>query len=83
LLVLKAEYATWLASLPDSLHATPTAEALLAIADLDLETLADIDPPRAIDPTAPDCPATHWQACSEPSRRKFGPPRQKEPVKSG
>src|SRR5215208_2747502 len=32
-------------ALPDSLHDTATAEALQAIVELDLETLADIAPP--------------------------------------
>ena len=42
LLALQAEYADWLSTLPDS----PTAQALEAIVDLDLLTLAEIDPPR-------------------------------------
>jgi hypothetical protein len=46
LVTLQAAYVAWLDSLPDSLHATPTGEALQAIADLDLDALADIDPPR-------------------------------------
>ena len=46
LLALQAEYANWLASLPDSLSDSPTAEALEAIVDLDLTELADIEPPR-------------------------------------
>ena len=46
LLALQAEYAKWLAALPDSLSDSPTAEALEAIADLDLTELADIEPPR-------------------------------------
>jgi hypothetical protein len=33
-------------ALPDSLHDTATAEALQAIVELDLESLADITPPR-------------------------------------
>jgi len=32
--------------LPDSLHGSAIAEALQAIADLDVDTLADIEPPR-------------------------------------
>jgi len=32
--------------LPDSLDGSATAEALPAIADLDVDTLADIEPPR-------------------------------------
>ena len=46
LLVLQAEYVDWLAALPDSLRDSPTAEALKAIADLDLTALAEIMPPR-------------------------------------
>jgi hypothetical protein len=46
LLALQAEYSAWLTSLPDSLHDTPTAEALEAIANLDLDALSEIDPPR-------------------------------------
>ena len=46
LLTLQAEYAKWLAALPDSLTDSPTAEALGAIVDLDLTELADIEPPR-------------------------------------
>ena len=46
LLTLQAEYASWLAALPDSLSDSPTAEALVAIADLDLTELSDIEPPR-------------------------------------
>ncbi len=36
----------WLAALPDSLRGTPMAEALEAIADLDLSALAEVRPPR-------------------------------------
>jgi hypothetical protein len=46
LLALQAEYAAWCEALPDSLRDTTTAEALQAIIDLDLETLAAIEPPR-------------------------------------
>jgi hypothetical protein len=46
LVSLQPEYVAWLDGLPDSLRATPTGEALQAIADLDLDTLAAIDPPR-------------------------------------
>jgi hypothetical protein len=46
LLALQAEYAKWLAALPDSLSDSPTAEALEAIVDLDLTELAEIEPPR-------------------------------------
>jgi hypothetical protein len=46
LLDLQAIYADWLATLPDSLRVSQTAEALEAIADLDLTDLADCEPPR-------------------------------------
>ena len=46
LLALQAEYATWCDALPDSLRDSPTAEDLQAIVDLDLDALADIQPPR-------------------------------------
>lgn len=46
LLRLQAEYVNWLAVLPDSLRGTAMAEALEAIADLDLTALAETKPPR-------------------------------------
>ena len=46
LLTLQAEYADWLAALPDSLRNSATADALEAIVDLDLTPLADVEPPR-------------------------------------
>nr|WP_294566089.1 hypothetical protein [uncultured Rhodopila sp.] len=46
LLALQAEYAKWLAALPDSLSDSQTAKALEAIVALDLTELADIEPPR-------------------------------------
>jgi hypothetical protein len=46
LLRLQAEYADWLTALPEALQASPTAAALEAIVDLDLASLADIEPPR-------------------------------------
>ncbi len=46
LLALQAEYADWLAALPDSLQHSATADALEAIIDIDLTPLADIEPPR-------------------------------------
>jgi hypothetical protein len=46
LLALQADYAEWLEALPEALHGTPTAEALQAIVDLDLEMLTSIAPPR-------------------------------------
>jgi hypothetical protein len=42
---LQAEYARWLDSLPEALCDGPTGEALQAIADLDLDELASIEPP--------------------------------------
>lgn len=46
LLALQAEYAAWLEALPDSLRDSATAEALEAIADLDLTALDETEPPR-------------------------------------
>ena len=46
LLTLQAEYAAWLAAIPDSLQDSATAGALETIVDLDLTPLADIEPPR-------------------------------------
>jgi len=46
LLTLQAGYAAWLEALPGTLRDTATAEALQIIVDLDLETLASVEPPR-------------------------------------
>jgi hypothetical protein len=46
LLTLQASYTAWLEALPDALRDTPTAEALQAIVDLDLEALASLELPR-------------------------------------
>ena len=46
LLTLQAEYIAWSEALPDALRDTPTAAALEAIVDFDLEPLAAVDPPR-------------------------------------
>jgi len=46
LLALQAEYTAWADALPEALRDTATAEALQAIADLDLSDLADIELPR-------------------------------------
>jgi hypothetical protein len=46
LLALQAEYANWFTALPDSLRGTAMADALEAIADLDLTAFAEISPPR-------------------------------------
>jgi hypothetical protein len=43
---LQARYAAWLESLPDNQQDSATAEALRAIADLDLAELLAIEPPR-------------------------------------
>ena len=43
---LQPQYAAWLEALPDTLRGTATAEALQAIVDVDLDTLAAIEPPR-------------------------------------
>jgi hypothetical protein len=46
LLALQAEYADWLATIPDSLRDHTMAATLEAVVDLDLTTLADIELPR-------------------------------------
>jgi len=46
LLTLQAVYAAWLEALPDTLQGTATADALRAIVELDLDTLAAIEPPQ-------------------------------------
>ena len=46
LLALQADYAAWLDALPDSLRGSATAEALEAIADLDLTALDETKPPQ-------------------------------------
>ena len=46
LLALQAEYAAWFDTLPESLRDSATAEALQEIIDLDLDSLANIRPPR-------------------------------------
>jgi hypothetical protein len=46
LLALQDEYRAWLDNLPESLEGSRTAEKLQAIAELDLEELSAIDPPR-------------------------------------
>jgi hypothetical protein len=43
---LQAEYRAWLDTLPANLEGSRLAEKLLAIAELDLEELQMIDPPR-------------------------------------
>jgi hypothetical protein len=46
LVALQQEYAAWLDSLPESLEGSRTAEKLQAIAELDLDELQTIEPPR-------------------------------------
>lgn len=46
LIALQTEYVAWLDALPDALQGTSTADALQAIAGLDLDDLAAIEPPR-------------------------------------
>ena len=46
---MQAEYAAWRDALPDSLRDSATAEALEAIVELNLDVLADIQPPRGLD----------------------------------
>ena len=46
LVALQALYLTWLEALPENLHASPTADALQAICDLDRAEILDIKPPR-------------------------------------
>jgi hypothetical protein len=43
---LQAEYAAWCDAVPDSLRDSPTATALQAIVELDLDELTAIVPPR-------------------------------------
>jgi hypothetical protein len=46
LLTLQAEYTAWLEALPDGLQDTDMAEALQAMVELDLDPLANAEPPR-------------------------------------
>jgi hypothetical protein len=46
LLTLQAKYADWLEALPEGLQDSSTAQALETIVDMDLDSLANIDPPR-------------------------------------
>ena len=46
LIALQAEYIAWAEALPNALQGTATADALQAIADVDLDELATIKPPR-------------------------------------
>jgi hypothetical protein len=46
MLSVQAECAAWFDALPESLRDSATAAALQAIIDLDLDALAEIEPPR-------------------------------------
>ena len=46
LIELQDEYRDWHEALPDALRETPTGEALDAIFNADLDSLAEIEPPR-------------------------------------
>jgi hypothetical protein len=46
LLALKTRYVDWHDALPEGLLDTPTGQALQAIAELDLDELGAIEPPR-------------------------------------
>jgi hypothetical protein len=46
LLAIQSDCADWLDALPEPLRETATAETLQAIVDLDLDTLAAVEPPR-------------------------------------
>ena len=46
LLKLQAEYAAWLAALPESLRDSPSAQVLEDIVNLDLDSLAETELPR-------------------------------------
>lgn len=46
LVSLQAEYAAWLEALAEATRDGPTGQALQAIADLDLDEIAAIQPPR-------------------------------------
>jgi len=46
LVAIQAEYAAWLEAMPEVLHASPTAEVLQAVLDLDLDELAAVELPR-------------------------------------
>jgi len=46
LVALQAEYAAWLAAMPEATRDGATGEALQAIIDLDLDEIMTIQPPR-------------------------------------
>jgi hypothetical protein len=43
---LQSEYEVWLASMPETLQETSTAEALRAICEMDLGELQAVEPPK-------------------------------------
>ena len=45
LLAVQAECAAWLEALPESLHGSATAMALQEMVDLDIDTIAAVQPP--------------------------------------
>src|SRR5215472_10285918 len=53
LLALQNQYRAWLDSLPVTLHASATSNALRAICDLDLSDLECAEPPRGFRPLTP------------------------------
>ena len=46
LVALQAEYANWLAALPEGLQDSPSAQVLEDIVNLDLDSLAETELPR-------------------------------------
>jgi hypothetical protein len=46
LLAVQSECAAWFEALPESLRESPTAAALQEMIDLDLDTIAAVQPPR-------------------------------------
>jgi hypothetical protein len=46
MIAVQSECAAWFETLPESLRGSATAEALLEIIDLDLDSIATVQPPR-------------------------------------
>ena len=46
IIAIQAECAAWFEALPESLRDSPTAEALQEMIDLDLDSIAAVQPPR-------------------------------------
>ena len=68
LITLQGQYAAWLEALPENLQDSATAEALLAICDLDLTELQAIVPPRGfgeIDPRNVRSPHGHSECATK------------------